>query len=220
MTESGLLSNYEINELGYHWHIFIYMKQQCMLFLSRYGLDQKFPCTRNWNGRKRLIKLYNKCETRLNNELDLVKLIKMLRQLKIVAQHSILDDMLKYQIEHSDANVIDIESGAESDLDSCAEECAALESIESYIFKKKLREDLVKRFGMKIPEVEKYQQPSLVGKDPNLKAAEVKLKLKSSMYKFMVNVQRVVDQRNADKVKEGKGAATNGDGIKAVEVPL
>ena len=97
-------------------------------------------------------------------------------------------------------------------LSSAAEECAQLASVEKFIFEAKLKVNLKERFGMELPDFPKYQRPSLIGKDIHLKADEVREKLRKTMHKFMVLCQRVVDERNAKKAKEGPGAADGGDG--------
>ena len=53
-----------------------------------------FPC-RSWSKKKKLQKLYEIGAERIDNELDIVKLMNSLRNLKIVVANSILNEETK-----------------------------------------------------------------------------------------------------------------------------
>merc|ERR1712224_205510 len=79
-------------------------------------------------GRKKMTKLYEKSSERIDKELDIVVLMKRVRNMKILLKSSMLDEKTKYKIAHKGKNVIDLSSdhvddnqpetaGEESDMD-------------------------------------------------------------------------------------------------------
>jgi hypothetical protein len=69
------------------------VKDSFYLFLSN-KLGALFPC-RSWSKKKKLQKLYEVGAERIDNELDIVKLMNSLRNLKIVIANSILNEETK-----------------------------------------------------------------------------------------------------------------------------
>jgi hypothetical protein len=53
---------------------------------------------KSWNKKKKLQKLYDIGSQRIENELNIVKLMNSLRNLKIVLSHSIMNQDIKKQI--------------------------------------------------------------------------------------------------------------------------
>jgi hypothetical protein len=63
---------------------------------------------------KQLLKLYHEAEQKINEDLNVVKLIKNLRDMRILVNSHLMDRKTKFQIEHSKKNIINIESSVES----------------------------------------------------------------------------------------------------------
>ena len=53
--------------------------------------------------------MYDEGKDRIDTELNIVKIIKTLRDLKILMKNSIMDDEIMFAIKHSQKNVINIE---------------------------------------------------------------------------------------------------------------
>jgi len=60
--------------------------------------------------------MYNLTKSKLENELNIVKLVKNLRNQKILAKNSLLSKEVKNQITHYEKNLLNLED--ESDFDS------------------------------------------------------------------------------------------------------
>jgi hypothetical protein len=61
----------------------------------------------------------------INNDLNVVKLIKNLRDMRILINSNMMDRKTKFQVEHSKKNIINIESSVEShDSNSFGSECS------------------------------------------------------------------------------------------------
>lgn len=57
-----------------------------------------------------MTKLYEKSSERIDKELDIVVLMKRVRNMKILLKSSMLDEKTKYKIAHKGKNVIDLSS--------------------------------------------------------------------------------------------------------------
>lgn len=72
--------------------------------------------------RDQFLKMYERGQGRIESELNIVKIMKSVRNMKILMRHSFMDDEIKYQISHSKKNLINIdttssESGGDIDND-------------------------------------------------------------------------------------------------------
>lgn len=59
---------------------------------------------------RRLLKLFKLGNSRLEVDLNIEKIIKSLRDLKILLKSNVLDEDLAFQIQHHHKNVIDLDS--------------------------------------------------------------------------------------------------------------
>lgn len=55
---------------------------------------------------------------RIEKELDILKIMKSIRNVKILMKNSLLSPDVKFQIAHADKNVIDLELSEESSSES------------------------------------------------------------------------------------------------------
>ena len=63
--------------------------------------------------RDKFIKLYDKGQDRIDTELDIVKMMKSLRNMKILMRNSFMDEEVKYQITHAKKNLINIDTSSD-----------------------------------------------------------------------------------------------------------
>lgn len=68
---------------------------------------------------KQLLKLYNHAAYRISNDLNVVRLIKNLRDLRILVNAEMMNRKTKFFIDHSKKNVINLEDSVESDDSDC-----------------------------------------------------------------------------------------------------
>ena len=69
-----------------------------------------------WRNREKLQKLYDECKDKIENELNLIKLIKTMKLLKIVLRNSLFTETIEYEAQHSNKCTIDID-GSDEDTD-------------------------------------------------------------------------------------------------------
>ena len=55
---------------------------------------------------------------RIEKELDILKIMKSIRNVKILMKNSLLSPDVKFQIAHADKNLIDLEASEESSSES------------------------------------------------------------------------------------------------------
>lgn len=81
------------------------------------------------------MKLYKKAEVQINEDLDVVKIIKLIREMNILTSHSMMNKFTKFQIDHAYKNVINLESNDEdlSDISSCVEKHEEDAEIDTFI---------------------------------------------------------------------------------------
>mmetsp|Transcript_41069 Transcript_41069/g.62446 ORF Transcript_41069/g.62446 Transcript_41069/m.62446 type:complete len:197 (-) Transcript_41069:488-1078(-) len=71
--------------------------------------------TKIWGNKRKFEKLYNIGERRLTKALDVSKIIKNLKDIKITLRHSIMTDAIKREIAHTNKKIIDLDdTGQES----------------------------------------------------------------------------------------------------------
>ena len=77
---------------------------------------QESICGRCWDPTgEKLYRLYKRGSTKLDKEMDLVKIIKALRNLKIF-QKLQQDEKTKFEIRHQDKNLINIDTTEDESL--------------------------------------------------------------------------------------------------------
>lgn len=81
-----------------------------------------------------MIKLLDIAEKKIEGDLNVVKIIKHLRELRVLVLNDKLNDAVKFQIDHNKDNILDLEN---SDNDSvCSHEAEA--ELKSQTTKRKL----------------------------------------------------------------------------------
>jgi len=65
------------------------------------------------------MRLYNIVTERMENELDIIKMIKHMRELKIIAKNSTLNHFTKFQIDHQKINIVNLSDGAKESSSTC-----------------------------------------------------------------------------------------------------
>ena len=120
----------EVFEVNHHRPILISMRKSLDLYLNRSlkewsCISMIKKCVHNkWftTRDKRMMKLYKRAEQQINEDLDMVKIIKLLREVNILSTFTQLNNFSRFQIDHAHKNVINLESDDEcvSDFSSCA----------------------------------------------------------------------------------------------------
>jgi hypothetical protein len=64
-----------------------------------------------WHDSK-LIKLFDKASEKIVKELNVVKVIRNLRNLKILVKNTFMNDEMKEEIKYSNKNIIDLEESS------------------------------------------------------------------------------------------------------------
>ena len=86
-----------IDEVQKHKHIRIKFWENTLLFISDSCLSFLIP-HKLWHKKKKLIRLLNEGRKRIEKELDIVKILKSLRDIKILMKNSLMTPEIKYQI--------------------------------------------------------------------------------------------------------------------------
>ena len=69
-------------------------KDRLYLFLS-IRMGSCFPCKKSWKKMKKLQRLYEEGNDRIESELNIVKFMNNIRNFKIVLKHSLMDPKVK-----------------------------------------------------------------------------------------------------------------------------
>ena len=56
------------------------------------------------------MKLYERGQDRIESELNIVKIMKSMRDMKILMKNSLMDNQIRYQIKHSEKNILNLDS--------------------------------------------------------------------------------------------------------------
>ena len=67
--------------------------------------------------RDKFLSLYEKGQDRIDTELDIVKIMKSLRNMKILMKNSFMDGEVKYQITHAKKNLLNIDTSSDDEED-------------------------------------------------------------------------------------------------------
>lgn len=86
-----------------------------MLFFS--NILGAFSCFNSCSKKNsKLTKLYKKAENRINKELDIVKILTNVRNLKILLKNSMIDEQVRFEIAHADKNLISLDTDEEIEM--------------------------------------------------------------------------------------------------------
>lgn len=70
-----------------------------------------------WARKDKFDKLYDKAYAQIQNELDLKRLMKNVRNLKLIMKNSMLTPEVKYQLLHMEKNVINVDTTTEESFE-------------------------------------------------------------------------------------------------------
>ena len=100
--------------IKYHRVINLKKSDKCCLYLQNL-MGPCFICRICWKNRSKLNKLFEKTQERLDIELDIVKLIRNIRNSKYLLQSSLMNPEIKFQLAHTAKNYINIDSSSSED---------------------------------------------------------------------------------------------------------
>ena len=105
-------------ELKKHRVIQLNLKDKLCYYLHN-QLGNLFLCGRCcWGNRKQMTRLIDEAQDRLDGELNIIKIIQSLRNMKVLLKSSIMTDEIRFKIMHSQKNFIDLDQSASSSSDS------------------------------------------------------------------------------------------------------
>jgi len=85
-----------------------------------YFANSRFGCCckpKTWKNVNKFKKLYRIGENRIEKELNIVKIMKNIKDIKICLRNSIMDDRVKFEIGHTNKKVIDVDDTHNSSSD-------------------------------------------------------------------------------------------------------
>ena len=68
-----------------------------------------------WSKKVKLQRLFERSDERIQNELDLIKVVRNMKSFKILLKNFLMTDKVKFEIAHSAKNCIDLDSESESE---------------------------------------------------------------------------------------------------------
>ena len=77
--------------------------------------------------------LYDSAQERIENEFDIIKLVKHMRELKVIAKNADLTEKHKFLIDHQSLNIIDLGTDAEKTDSTCNENEDDVEELQDFI---------------------------------------------------------------------------------------
>lgn len=114
----GDTSKREMDELKKHRYIDVSLADNIMLYFSRiFGVVCSNCC---FSKKFKLQKLYEEGEEKLSNELDIVKILKTLRDMKILLKGTLLSDPgTKFHVKHAPKNILNLDETSDISSDGC-----------------------------------------------------------------------------------------------------
>lgn len=108
----GNLTNAEINEIDMHREIHISnYKRCCLWFVHCIRHILKNCCCNCIPSRyEQLLYLKDTVKKRMKEDLDVVDVLKKLRELQVIIDNSRIDKSVRFKIDHSYNNVINLEN--------------------------------------------------------------------------------------------------------------
>ena len=82
------------------------LKDNVLLYIANMFGDCGCCFDRMWKKKKKLQKMYEDGSERLDAHLDVLKIVKSLKKLKILMENSMMTEEMKKEIKHSEKNVI------------------------------------------------------------------------------------------------------------------
>jgi hypothetical protein len=100
-------------ELAKHKEIRVRMADNVLLFLQN-RLGCLFP-SRLWSKSDKLAKLFEEGADRLDTNLNLVKIIKNLRNMRCLMKYSLLTPEIEFMIKNAEHNLINVDDSSDND---------------------------------------------------------------------------------------------------------
>ena len=72
-------------------------------------------CKSLWDKKDYYQKLYDVGSEKMEKELDIVRLIKQIRYMKILMKHSLMSSRVRYELTHSDKNLINVDTSEDEE---------------------------------------------------------------------------------------------------------
>lgn len=102
----------------YHRVINLKLKDKLCMYLQNL-MGPCFICKVCWSSSKKLNHLFDETQSRLETELDIVKLIRNIRNSKNLLQNSLMNSEIKFQLAHTKKNFINIDTCSSEDEADC-----------------------------------------------------------------------------------------------------
>ena len=108
------------DEILKHRYIDIKTKYWVKVYFARILGDCCCNCM--FKRKDRFMKLYERGQDRVEAELNIVKIMKSLRDMKILMKNSMMDKQVRYQIRHSEKNILNLDSTSSEEYGDEVEE--------------------------------------------------------------------------------------------------
>ena len=110
-SKGNLTESVKLEELQQkHYEIRLSTKDSTVLYFNNLFASVGCKCLDRCTNQSRLQKLFEEGNDRLEKEFNMVKLIRNLRNIKILMKNSFMSEKIKYEIKHSDFNLINLSS--------------------------------------------------------------------------------------------------------------
>ena len=169
-------SKSELAEINRHHEIKITWQDNLRLFLAN-SLGGLF-CDCCWGKKRKMQRLYEEGQDRIETELDLVKLMKNLRNMKVLMRNSLMNKQVKFDILHSYKNLINLDSDLGSDHSDPLTEIAEKEEEGGTIDPRKISANLRQKSRAKLLKWTQKFQSAI----KNLKHSRRKLDKQSAAF--------------------------------------
>ena len=99
-------------EIETHRLIRISMKDNIMLFLSSIFGDRNSCCRSicGWKNDAKIQKLFQEGRLRIEKDLNVIKLIKSIKEMRILMKNSMMTPEIRFKVAHSTKNCINLDS--------------------------------------------------------------------------------------------------------------
>lgn len=118
-------------EIHKHRYIKVKMVDKVLLFLAL-KLGSCFPLFACWKRGRKFKKMYETGQERLEKELNIVKILRSLRFIKILMKNSLMSPQVKFEIKHSGKNLIVLDETQESDSDDDVKNLSLDDSLQTF----------------------------------------------------------------------------------------
>lgn len=117
------------SEIKLHKPIRLKLRDSIRLFFQN-TLGCFSPFSLCWKNKDKMMKLYSRSRERIDSELNIVKILSSLRDIKILMKHSLMSPQIKHMIKNSDKYLISIDDSTSIDQDSFHSEASVADEIQ------------------------------------------------------------------------------------------